>query len=144
MNKREEQKLKAHTKRLCVWLRTRIFHGEYDMDIVYSTKSEPDKDLTKHAAAAMRINSAYLSCAIVVDMEHFSGLWMKKDYREIMRLLAHEFSHLLTEPLYCIAIDAVTNASREQLEYIREQQTQRIANIIMQDVPVSIYKRRLE
>lgn len=66
-------------------------------------------------------------------------MYEKKDYEAIIQCLAHEHSHILTDPLYTIAINGVTNTSAEFLEEVRERQTQRITNLILPNIPKKFY-----
>ena len=62
-----------------------------------------------------------------------------KDYRDAYAILIHEFCHALTEPIYRIAVDSITNTSKPFLEETRERQTQRIARIILESSKRSEY-----
>jgi len=44
--------------------------------------------------------------------------------------LCHEVSHVYTHRLYRMAIPAQTHSSMKQLEYIREQETERISRLV--------------
>jgi hypothetical protein len=66
---------------------------------------------------------------------------MYKDgrYSEFGVVLVHEFCHILTDPLYKIAIDAVSNREGPNLEHVRENTTQLISVIVMPGIDKKIF-----
>ena len=85
-------------------------------------------------AACIEINDKYLYATLYIGPA-LKKYWDNHDWVNFIDLLVHEFSHILTEPLYDIAIDAVTNTSRKFLEEVRERQTQRITVLILKGLP---------
>ena len=81
-------------------------------------------------AAAIRIDPTYLNFDVQISRQVFEA-YKKKDWFFIGSMFVHEFSHLLTEPIYLLAVSAVTNNEVKHLEDIRERQTQRVANVIL-------------
>ena len=112
---------------VCKKLRWEFFVNEYRMDINFVAEDDNKKDEEK-TAASIPINGRYLTFKVNI-YPVLQEIW-KEDKSRMCEILIHEFSHLLTEPVYDIAINAVTNREAEYLEDIRERQTQRITNII--------------
>jgi len=82
------------------------------------------------AAATCSITEVYLTAHIIL-FPSVARYWKDRRWDLIDEVLVHELSHLLTEPLYRIALDAVTNTSKKFLEDVRERQTQRIAQVVL-------------
>ena len=66
-------------------------------------------------------------------------MWKDKRYEALGRDIVHEFCHILTDPLYKIAIEGVSRREGPNLEHVRENTTQQIANIVMPGVDKSIF-----
>lgn len=62
------------------------------------------------------------------------------DTKQFKHLVAHELSHVITEPMYRIAIDAMTNITAKQLEHEREVATELISRFVMQMIKEDIPK----
>jgi len=88
--------------------------------------------------AHIDINDSYLQ-AVIHMMPASREMFDDGDTEKLAFCLVHEFSHILTEPLYKVAVDATTNASANFLETIREQQTQRIALAVFRGIPEELY-----
>lgn len=134
---------KNHVRRLCAELRTAFFLGEYTMDLTWSEENKEKGGGT--VAADIRTDLRYLNFGITIYpmMEKF---YRDKQYFRIYECLVHEFSHVLTDPLYKIAIESVSNDGAEFLEDIRERQTQRITNIIIKGIKLKYmpYKKPMK
>ena len=130
---------KKYIRELCDKLRTHFFHGEYAMLIKYEDEDEVGHQDGYSVGAKIDISCRYLDFTITI-YPLIKTYFKDKEYRKICELLCHEFCHLLTEPLYLIGVDAVTNPEQKHLEDIRERQTQRICNIIMHNLPKKFYE----
>lgn len=53
-------------------------------------------------------------------------------YEKVQQVVAHELAHVLTEPVYKVAINAVSNQTVDMLEAEREKLTERVARIALQ------------
>lgn len=60
-------------------------------------------------------------------------------YSELGADIVHEFCHILTDPLYRIAVDGVSRREGPNLEHVRENTTEMIATIIMPGIDKSIF-----
>lgn len=125
-----------YIRRLCDEFRSIMFCGEYNLHLAW--EMEPG-EVQKGAAAAMRSDPTYLECTIFIGPE-CKEHWKRKEYEDIARIILHEFAHLVTEPLYLIGLDAVTNTSKQFLEDVRERQTSRIANIVFEQLDPKVWK----
>lgn len=130
------RKYKKYIFGLCRYLKTQFFCGEYGMTIGFLEEDREEKD--SWVCASINTDDKYLTFRIKVYPPLYEA-WKDKDYEKIAECLTHEFAHLLTDPLYKIAINAVANSSVDFLEDIRERQTQRITNIIFPKIPKAIY-----
>lgn len=117
-------------------LRREMFCGEYTMDIEYRESLGEKSDAI--VSANITVDGTYLHCIIRVS-DHCHQLYKDKKYKRLAEILTHEMCHLLTEPLYKIAINAITNTSGDFLEEIRERQTQRITNALFHRMPKDFY-----
>lgn len=137
-NKRPKDfdKYRQYVRELCNYIRTEIYHGEYTMDLAYTRERELVGNT--ELAAEISIDQTYLQFTITFYGKCYS-FWEQKRYEDLARIVTHEMCHLITEPLYLIAIDAITNTSKDLLEDVRERQTQRIANVVFDALPKDVY-----
>lgn len=89
----------------------------------YSIKVEPDK---KGRYMASEFNYPYLDAKILYSDEALYD-W-KNDKKDAERRIVHEFSHIITDPFYCMAIESFI--PKQQIEDARERLTDHIAQII--------------
>ena len=64
--------------------------------------------------------------------------WKDGKYEALGRILVHEFCHVLTDPLYVIAAEGVSRREGPNLEHVRENTTQHVANIVWPGIDKSI------
>ena len=64
--------------------------------------------------------------------------WKDGKYEALGRILVHEFCHVLTDPLYVIATEGVSRREGPNLEHVRENATQHMANIVWPGIDKSI------
>lgn len=98
-----------------------------------------DESSSKGTAAEISINTRYLYATIEV-CPPVRLMWDNDKIEDVVETIVHEFSHILTEPLYEVACDGIAPASSDFLEKIREQQTQRTALIILRGLPKKFFK----
>ena len=65
--------------------------------------------------------------------------WKDGKYESLGRVLVHEFSHVLTDPLYKIACEGVSRREGPNLEHVRENTTQHFANIVWPGIDKRIF-----
>lgn len=109
-------KFKKYINQACTKLRDDFYCQEFELEIVYE---DEDKD-NEGVAAKIRTDFKYLGITIFIHPPVLR-MFGKKDYERIKEVLVHEFCHVLTDPIYKIAIDAVTNTSEKFLEEVRER-----------------------
>ena len=100
----------------------------------YTIKFE--KTLPDEAAANCNVDEEYLYFKIGISEESLLLRLKEDDYEEIIDWLVHELVHVLIDPLYFIAADAMANTSFKFLTTKREQAVTRITNIIMKGLNV--------
>ena len=66
-------------------------------------------------------------------------LFKEGRYDYLGACLVHEFCHVLTDPLYRIAVEGVSRREGPNLEHVRENSTQSISNIVMPGIDKSIF-----
>lgn len=107
-------------------LREEFYVHEREFDIKWINEDENEDG--KKTMAKIPIDNRYLTFTVEV-YPALQVEWEKdKDY--FLKVLIHEFSHLITEPLYTIAAKGISERESDFLEDIREQQTERIAIIL--------------
>lgn len=98
----------------------------YGVDIFYDMED-------KGSAAEIKVNNKYYTAAIFCHKnlyDHYKG----GDKNRVIEMIVHELSHIITEPLYVFAVDAATNSSHKHLETIREQTTEQVCWLVVDDV----------
>ena len=66
-------------------------------------------------------------------------MWKEGSYDSLGRDIVHEFCHILTDPLYKIAINGVSRREGPNLEHVRENTTQQMANIAILGIDKSVF-----
>lgn len=136
------KQFKKYIRELADYVRTLLFQGEYEMSIAYMSENENRNNRNNNRFlkyAEIEIDFTYLTFTINI-YPLVENLWKKKDGWGIANIITHEMCHLLTEPLYHLAVPTISNATVDVLEEVRERQTQRITNTIMRFIPKDKYK----
>jgi hypothetical protein len=133
------QAYKRYIENMCDMLRRYFYFHEWSYSICFKVEIESNSSRDRNANASIHVDETYLNFNIYVSDEFILDAWRDKDYDFIADCLTHEFSHVLTEPLYSIAINAVSNQTKDNLEKVREQQTERIAGIVRSHMPKDWY-----
>ena len=129
--KKYPKKFREYIGGMCDYLRIQTYNGENDLTVGY--EYEPDAD-NPDIVASIDIDTVYLTIYVTIYPRIYE-YYKDKKYHRIGELLCHEFCHTFIDPLYDIAINAVTNTSKKFLEDIKERQTQRITNALMNHLP---------
>jgi hypothetical protein len=118
-------------------LREYFYLEAWHIDLVWE---DDDEVIDGRSGTVMHIsiNGDYLQ-AVLHMMPAARTMFDDADIEKLAFCLVHEFSHILTEPLYDIARGAVPAASSDFLQTIREQQTQRIALAVFRGIPEELY-----
>lgn len=142
--KKKVEPFKPWVRRVHKMLREKFFVKEYEYTLFWAKE---DKKSATHAGSSVGgeidISISYLN----YDLTLYPILhrkYKRADYFGVLSVLVHEMCHIYTEPLYCFAIDAVTNTNKEFLEQIREQNTQRIAACIYELMPEKLWKPKIK
>lgn len=112
-------------------LQYRMFLTLYSIDINYAQDEKAEKKADdKCVGADIKTDNRYYTGYITLyPVTHL--LWDVGKKRELAEVVVHEMCHILTDPLYKIAIDAINNSNQKFIEDIREQTTQHICNMVM-------------
>lgn len=124
---------KKYIRTLVDTLASRMHLQEWNINLKFDAKLDPE------TAAEIEIDVPYLIAEIFID-KVMRDYYRNKDGYTIAHILTHELSHILVEPIYIFARDAVTNQSSKLLHNVVEQQTQRISRVIDRQLPRSIYE----
>ena len=126
---KKKYEYKDYVYKLVSYLRTEIFHGEYRFVIFYE-KSDKDCDSEDRSIAAeITVDVEYLNFTLYL-YPICERWWKEKKYGEIGQTIVHELCHILTQPLYNLALFDAAPSQKNPFKEINERQTQRIANII--------------
>lgn len=139
--KKKVEPFKPWVRRVHKMLREKFFVKEYEYDIYWMNEPETKDGFT--VTASIDINVRYLK----YDLKIYPIILKKfkeGDYGEVVSTMVHEMSHLYTEPLYEFAINAATNHTKEILETIKEQQTQRISSCIYELIAEKLWKPKIK
>lgn len=102
---------------------------------LYWEREQPDaKDSNDTTVAWVCVDSTYLYTGIHIA-PYAETLWREKRYDVLCEAIVHEFTHILVDPLYQFGLKLCAPAAEDHLEMMHEQQTQRIARIVMKSIP---------
>ncbi len=129
---------RAFCRKLIREMQSTMYFHNYNIDIRYQKKpKEHGKEVQFKPVAPDHCVTA----DIVTDHRYYSAtinlypnthdMWLNGDKYKVAQVIVHELCHILTDPLYKIAVDSVTNTNGKYVEDIREQTTQQISNICM-------------
>mgnify|MGYP001579766752 CR=1 FL=1 len=137
LNKPVDPKFKAHIRKLAEYFRKQFYCGEYSLTIEYAI-DDKGKTPERRTAAEMLINPTYLDFTLTIYPVLYEK-YQEKDAYGVAEAICHEIAHLLTEPLYRLAMWDVASSQVEHIEEVRERQTERIKNTVMLFVPYKEY-----
>jgi len=103
-------------------------------------KGEANRDCYSSAEviASMGSDDSYMDATLKL-YPAAEKLFKDKRYDYLGSCLVHEFCHVLTDPLYKVAVEGVSRREGPNLEHVRENTTQSIANIVMPGIDKSIF-----
>lgn len=130
------------------WVRSRIaslkdyfFMQEWSVDIIWESVAPTKTD--GDSVASINTDHNYFQSTITIYPK-FEELWIAGRIDKLVEVLVHEFSHVLTEPLYDMAWRSGTRGEAQTLAAsIREQQTQRVALVILRGLPKKFFKKAI-
>ncbi len=125
-------KFKQFVRKLTCYLKSEMYLHEWTIDVLYM------EDDYENRAGAIDIGQSYFEAKIKIYPLLYR-LWKEGKHEEVARVITHELCHTLTEPLYYIAEKNVSEKEYTYVNHIREQQTQRIANILFPLIPKKYY-----
>lgn len=118
------------------FLREYFLMNEWSVDIIWETKGNSEHE---EGIASINTDHRYLQASITV-YPRAEELWTQGRLDKLSEMLVHEFSHVLTEPLFEIAWRSGTRGEANTfLTDIREQQTQRTALVIKRGLPARFH-----
>jgi hypothetical protein len=88
--------------------------------------------------ASINVDVSYLSAGISI-YPYLEQIYQEDGQRQALHTLVHEFCHILTAPLHDVAAEGSAQAAQGMLHRIYEQQTERITNIILKNLPSKVY-----
>ena len=88
--------------------------------------------------ASMRSDGTYMDATLRLYPSAHKK-WKDGKYEALGRILVHEFCHVLTDPLYVIAAEGVSRREGPNLEHVRENTTQHVANIVWLGIDKRIF-----
>lgn len=132
MNKKET--FKQYVRRVFTEIKRYMYLHEYSYSIVWSTE-----DKGNGALADILVDNKYLNFRVTIypSLEKYFD---EGNYIGVTETLLHELCHVYTEPMYDVAITHCPPALDDQVEFIREQGTQRITGAILPLLPKSLKK----
>jgi hypothetical protein len=126
--KKKTEKFQDFVRRVLKEVGRHMYLQEWAYSIVWAKEDKQmGKDIFTHAEISTNVSYLRFDITIypVLERQFNSG-----KYDDVAETLTHELCHVLNEPLYQIAYDLCAPALNDQLNVIREQQTQRTCNAI--------------
>lgn len=120
-----------HIEKLVVYFQPLVLASEYDIDVVFKETVSTDNEST---AATMRIDEIYLNATMTIFPPTFE-MWKDGNYMAVAKVICHEWCHILTEPLYALALSSQSPITRPLINEVRERQTERLSKAIFALVP---------
>ncbi len=134
---------RKYVKNLCAALRKTFFAGEYNLDVCWCKEAvrEPGEEIRGEVRASISLDPRYLDCTIHVHQPVYD-LWKNNDLYGVGRVIVHEFSHILIDPVYFEGVKGVSKERSEMMDDIRERQTQRVANVVWELLPAKVWNNK--
>lgn len=145
MQKRQKAKAKAedkyvgYIKKLCEYFRRAVFAGEYKMDV--AVDCELGENAVGKLLASIGVDTTYLTLEVRIS-KYLRTMFEEGRYRTVADTICHEFCHVLTEPLYELALEDAAPSQLRRIEEVRERQTERVAASLFQLVPEKVWQVR--
>lgn len=118
-------------------LRTDMFLHEWHYQIYFDVDQAELGE--ENIVASIKVDHRYLNFSLFLSTTLKDWFKSKLSHR-VFDILAHELAHVYTEELYMVAFDACSNSNVKFLDDIRERQTQRIANLVLQQYKPKDYE----
>jgi len=115
-------------------LRQYFFLDQWRIELVWEKTQEKEG-----LVASINADHSYYKATLFIA-PLFQEWYKNGEKNKCIETLVHEFCHILTDPLYDLAIPAATNHTASHLEATREQWTQHIAVVILRNLPKYIYQ----
>jgi hypothetical protein len=97
-----------------------------------------DKRYPEGYTAEIDVDTRYLEFEVNLGAKFYQR-WKKKEYRQMAELMAHELSHVYTEPYAELFEHYLPPKAKKQLAHINEQQTERLSKLIMLNIKPKDY-----
>ena len=130
---------KTYIRLLCRFLLPVFLLVEYDYEIHWMPVDEETDDGGGDIAARISMDHVYLNFQLQI-FPRLRAMFEEGTLHQIAAVVVHEFSHLLTQPMYCEALADVAPSQVNSLRDLNERQTQRVANVVMASLPKNWYK----
>jgi hypothetical protein len=121
-----------HVNKLVTLFQAKMLLMDYELKIK-QTELLTSPRYRDGSSAEVETDTRYLEARITLSGK-FLKKWRNKEWRELAQTVAHELSHIYTDPYYELFWDLIPKKNRKQLEHINEQQTERIARLVMLNV----------
>jgi hypothetical protein len=129
---------KMYIRLLCRFLLPVFLLVEYDYEIHWMRVDEGADD-GGGIAARISMDHVYLNFQLQI-FPRLRGTFEEGTLHQVAAIVVHEFSHLLTQPMYCEALADAAPSQVSGLRDLNERQTQRVANVVMASLPKNWYK----
>lgn len=126
---------KTYVRHLVANLKQYFFLNDWKIILEYPEADEPGHE---DSIACVYVDSQYLN--VIMSIFPMAEDVFEKDVTEFAEYIVHEMCHVLHDPVYKFAKDAATNHTQPLLLFRLEQQTQRTARVIFQNLPKKLYQ----
>jgi hypothetical protein len=127
---------KTYVKHLVANLKSYLFLQDWQFTLEFPLENPVDKS---DVIASIHSDSTYLN-AIIEFFPNAYFAWRDDPIEDFVEYVLHELIHAQTDAVYQFAKIAASEATMPHLITTLEQQTQRLARIIFQSLPKSVYQ----
>lgn len=99
-----------------------------------------DKDENPDCAAFTHINVRYMT-SYTTFTPYARKMWDEDRMTTLTECITHEITHILLDPLHTFAKQAASPQTESQLTDILEQTNQRLARIVIEQLPPKFFSR---
>lgn len=127
-------KFRQYVRELSASLKEHFSLQDWRITLHWEREQPESKNPDGAMVAWVCADSNYLFAGIHIT-PFAETMWREKRYEELCEAIVHEHCHILVDPLYRFGQKHCAPAAEDHLDMMHEQQTQRIARVVMKSIP---------